>query len=74
MNQYELGNILRDMYNGAPKGYKVTNIHLFGIKYADIITRNNYSVKEIVKSSGLNESYATEVSKGIKLSRYVEVK
>ncbi|MEQ6389237.1 hypothetical protein RZN22_07885 [Bacillaceae bacterium S4-13-58] len=72
MNQYQLGNILRDMYNGAPKGYKATNIHLFGIKYSD--TRNDYSVKEIVKSSGLNESYVTEVNKGIKLSRYVEVK
>ncbi|WP_428829536.1 HTH-like domain-containing protein [Paenibacillus durus] len=44
---------------------------MFGIKFADIILRNSYSVKEIVSLSGLNTSYAFEVSKGIKLSKYV---
>jgi hypothetical protein len=55
----------------APHGYQVANIHLFGIKYAEIIQKNHLCVKDIVVSSGLNPSYATEVSKGIKLSRYV---
>lgn len=52
-------------------GRQATKIHLFGIKYADVITRNNYSVKEIVSLSSINISYATEVSKGINLSEYV---
>jgi hypothetical protein len=71
MTKHELGLILKGMYEGAPLGYKVANIHLFGIKYASIIHSNNYNSIDIVRAAGLNPSYATEVSKGIKLSRYV---
>ncbi|MBT2761253.1 hypothetical protein J7E85_08360 [Paenibacillus sp. ISL-20] len=71
MNVSELGRILGDMYNKAPHGDQVAKIHLFGVKYADVILRNNLSVKDIVARSGINPSYATEVSKGIKLSVYV---
>lgn len=70
----ELGVILKEMYINAPQGYQVANIHLFGIKYAPVILRSNFKVSDIVKASGLNPSYATEVSKGIKLSRYVVLK
>jgi hypothetical protein len=59
------------LYNKAPKGYQVANIHFFGVKYASIIQRNHLNVKNIVAFSGLNPTYATEVSKGIKLSNYV---
>lgn len=59
------------MYDNAPEGYQVANIHLFGVKYAAIILENNYKATEIVRASGLSQSYATEVSKGIKLSMYV---
>lgn len=38
----ELGAKLREMYNTAPPGEKVTHIHLFAIKYADIIETNDY--------------------------------
>lgn len=71
MTENELGRILREMYDKAPYGYQVANIHFFGVKYAPIIIKNNYSIKNIVSSSGLNLSYATEVNKGIKLSEYV---
>ncbi|WP_026568591.1 HTH-like domain-containing protein [Bacillus sp. UNC41MFS5] len=71
MNVNELGGILNRMYNSAPKGYQVANIHFFGVKYASIILKNNYKVSDIIHASGLNPSYATEVSKGIKLSKYV---
>lgn len=67
----ELGGILKRMYSNAPHGYQVANIHLFGVKYASIILRNNYKVSDIINASGINPSYATEVSKGIKLARYV---
>jgi hypothetical protein len=71
MTVNELGGILKKMYNSAPQGYQVANIHLFGVKYASIILRNNYKVSDIINSSGINPTYSTEVSKGIKLSKYV---
>jgi hypothetical protein len=71
MNVNELGNILKTMYDKAPRGYQVANIHLFGVKYASIILKNDLKPIDIVNSAGLNPSYATEVSKGIKLSEYV---
>lgn len=74
MSINELGQILREMYSNASHGNQVVNIHLFGIKYAFEILRNKYSVKEIVTASGINTSYATEVSKGIRLSEYVILK
>lgn len=67
----ELSDILNKMYTNAPEKEQVTFIHLFGIKYGDLILKNKYSAAEIVKASGINESYKTEVQKGIKLSKYV---
>lgn len=71
MTENELGKILKEMYDNAPDGYQVANIHLFGVKYASIILENKFKATEIVHASGINSSYATEVSKGVKLSRYV---
>lgn len=67
----ELGNKLKEMYENAPKGDSVTMIHLFGIKYADEISNNNHSRKDIIEKSGISSSYLTELSKGINLSKYV---
>ncbi|WP_446681808.1 HTH-like domain-containing protein [Cohnella cellulosilytica] len=74
MNVQKLGQILNEMYNKAPNGDRVTNIHLFGIKFAEIILKNHFSVKSIVECSGINVSYAAEVSKGVRLARYVTPK
>lgn len=71
MTENDLGKILKEMYETAPRGYQVANIHLFGVKYASIINDNHYKVTDIIRASGINKSYATEVSKGIKLARYV---
>lgn len=71
MTENELGKILREMYDNAPTDYQVANIHLFGVKYASIILDNNIKATDIIRASGLNKSYATEVSKGIKLAKYV---
>ena len=46
-------------------------IHLFGIKYADEIRDCGVPVTTIVRLSGLPHSYNTEVSKGVRLARYV---
>lgn len=69
-----LGQTLARMYNTANNNEKVIMIHLFGIKYGDVIISNGYDVKSILKYASMNASYYTEVRKGIRLARYVEVK
>lgn len=71
MNIKELGLKLREMYIDAPKGDSVAMIHLFGIIYANEISKYDKPNKEIIKISGISESYITELSKGIKLADYV---
>lgn len=74
MTKEELGAKLKDMYANARQGEKVTMIHLFGIKYGEIIRENNYSFKEIAQKAQISEKYATEINKGANLSKYVQVK
>ncbi|HBV87532.1 MAG TPA: hypothetical protein DEF42_12970 [Desulfosporosinus sp.] len=71
MTESELGRILREMYDNAPAGYQVANIHLFGVKYASIILGENLKVTDIIKASGIKESFKTELNKGVKLAKYV---
>lgn len=71
---FELGTILKEMYGNALDGEKVTQIHFFGVKYADEIKKNGISIAGIVKASGIRKSYNTEVNKGVKLAKYVVVK
>lgn len=73
MTVNELGYKLKEMYDGS-YGDKTAMIHLFGIKYADEIRRNGYTPKEILKIAEMPESYFAEINKGIKLSKYVDVK
>lgn len=74
MNVIELANELKDMYENAPDKEQVAFIHLFGIKRGELIKSCGYSPKEIVEASGIHKSYITEVSKGVKLSKYVNIK
>ena len=71
MTLKELGSKLSEMYNEAPKGESVAMIHLFGVKYAIEINQSNYSKKDIIVQSGISTSYLTELSKGVKLAKYV---
>lgn len=71
MTLNELGEALSNMYNNAPTGDSVAMIHLFGIRYAEQIKNIGASSKAIAKSAHINESYGTEISKGIKLAKYV---
>lgn len=68
----QLGKVLKEMYDNAPRMEQVTMIHLFGIKYSDEI--KNAGIKAVVDTSGIHSTYKSEVSKGIKLSKYVQVK
>ena len=74
MTENELGKILKYMYENAPSGEKTTMIHLFGVKYAEVIERSNLDKQQIMKSSGLPPSYYTEVVKGIRLAKHVVAK
>lgn len=74
MSITELGAELKKMYSSAPDKEQAIFIHLFGIKYGELILRNKYSVAEIVSASGIKESYKTEVRKGVNLSKYVHIK
>ena len=74
MTQQKLGIILNKMFNEAKKGKKATMIHVFGIKYGNIIKENNYSIKNIVKDANISETYVTEITKGANLAKYAKVK
>lgn len=74
MDKYALAKILSDMYLGAADGESVAMIHLFGIKYSSDIVKAETKASELAKLSGISDSYATEISKGMKLSKYVHVK
>lgn len=66
-----LSTILADMYFNAPKGDKAVMVHLFGIKYARDIQACDETPKQLAIAARLNESYATEIAKGIRLAQYV---
>ena len=72
MTKNKLGEILHDMYSKADSGEKVAMIHLFGIKHAKDIKLLEVNSTELAKLSGIQSSYATEISKGVKLSKYVK--
>lgn len=74
MTENRLGNILRELYDSAARGHQVANIHTFAIYYANVIEKNKLSKKEILRVAGLPETYQTEISKGINLAQYVDVK
>lgn len=66
MKKNELAIILKNMYENADKGMQVAAIHIFGIKYANEII-DKYSPYDIIKLSGLKESFRTELNKGLNI-------
>lgn len=49
-------------------------IHLFGIMHAREIKNCDATPIDIARIAGIAESYGTEISKGVRLSRYVTVR
>ena len=74
MDVNELGNILNKMYFESDKGETVSKIHLFGVKYAKQIIKSGASKKAIAIAAKIPESYGSEISKGVKLAKYVSPK
>ena len=63
---------LKQMRKNALTNEKAVQVHLFGIKYAEDLAGLN--LKAVVKAADLEESYVTEVRKGMKLAKYVVLK
>lgn len=74
MVKAELAALLRAMYDGAKRNEAACQVHLFGIKYAKELQECGCPLKEIVQLSGISMGYLSEVSKGVKLAQYVEMK
>lgn len=74
MDDLKLASILRRMYDDAKRNEAVSQINLFGILYAEEIKASSSTLKELVALSGINMGYVTEVSKGVKLAKYVVLK
>ena len=70
----QLAEKLSEMYNGAAEGEEVAMIHLFAIKYARQL--GNIPSTVIARRAKLRNtnSYHTEISKGRKLAKFVNVK
>lgn len=68
----DLGDILRKMYDTADNKQQVVSIHMFAVKYGKVIAEKDYKPAEIIKYSGLNESYSSEVTKGINIYKYLK--
>lgn len=65
----QLGTILKDMYDNAEDKMQVASIHIFGIKYGKNILEKNFRALDIIKESGLNDSYSTELQKALNIYR-----
>lgn len=64
----KLGGILAEMYEKAAADKKqVAAIHIFGIKYGQMIVDNDLRIKSIVSYANLNDSYYQEVNKGVNI-------
>ncbi len=74
MTLVQLGERLNDMYFNCENREASAMIHLFGIKYAKEIESSGEPRKAIALASGIPESYGSEISKGVKLAKYVSLK
>ena len=74
MDGKTLAGILWEKYQGASRNEAACQVHLFGIQYAGVLRECSWPLREIVKESGIGMGYLSEVNKGIKLARYVQLK
>ena len=74
MTEQKLGNELKEIYENRPDGEAVAQVVLFAIKYASVIEGGKLDKKEIMKIAGVPETRTNEISLGIQLSNYVDIK
>ena len=71
MDDIQLAAELRRMYDGAKRNEAACQVHLFGIRYAEELRRCGVPLRQVVEASGISMGYLSELSKGVKLARYV---
>ena len=71
MTEEELGQKLREMYDTAKRNEAACQVHLFGIIYGREIRERRFAARNIIQTAGISLGYTAELSKGIKLSKYV---
>jgi hypothetical protein len=74
MTKQDLATELKKMYENALKGDSTTMIRLFGIKYSEELKSCTCSMSEIAELAKIGISYHAEISKGIRVARYVKIK
>jgi len=74
MTPEALGATLHDMYENAKRNEAVCQIHLFGIIYGEMIRQSGIRLQDILTASGLSAGYLPELSKGVKLAKYVRLR
>ncbi|MBD3796397.1 MAG: hypothetical protein IE887_01415 [Campylobacterales bacterium] len=70
MNEQDLINELKRMYETAADKKQVASIHLFGIKYADEL--KNQNLKIIAEKATGKSSYYSEINKGMSLKSLLQ--
>ena len=58
-----LGEKLKKEYENTP--YKVAQIIQFGARFAEFMKSNDIKPSDVVKSAKMNDSYASELTKGL---------
>lgn len=72
LSEEELARILKEEYeNAAMDKEQMAKVHLFGIKYGNLMKEKNLNPKNIIQLAGLDESLYYELNKGIKLAKFV---
>lgn len=72
MTNQQLADDLRAARERAAEGELSVTVHLFGIERAEELKGRN--LREIATLAGISPNYGTELSKGIKLASYVQLK
>jgi hypothetical protein len=73
MTKQDLATELKKMHDDALEGDSTTMIRLFGIKYSEELKSCTCSMSEIAKLAGIGINYHAEISKGIRLAKYVKI-
>ena len=72
MTPQDLVDALKKRYESAEKKEAVLSIHLFGIEYSAQLKGQN--LNDIAELATGYRSYGTEIRKGIRLARYVDLR
>lgn len=71
MQVERLGQLLKQELAKAADRDRAATIHLFGIRYADEI---GSAATRVAEAAEISPKYGTEIRKGMKLAKYVEIK